>query len=202
MMSIDYILSRFNSFSLGTKGLTPQNLPERIQKEFTYIPRSKTLVVSLPAWTHSIDRQKSVKRYVTSLDESFLAYDFPHAILSSDYQLTKECLEVVCEIVKKEITDLNKKYNFTRCILIGSSLGVVSASMIASGNPEVDEIVLITAANCLAEAMWTGCRTQHLRKAYEGQGISLSQLKNYWYNLAPEHNLDLTNKKISVFISR
>ncbi len=201
-MSTDFLLSRFNSFSLVKKGLTPLNLSDRIKKKFIYTPNSKTLYIITPAWGAEIYETVKIQGYVLRRNSSFLAYSFPREIFSDNHELTKECFKRLRDTVKDEIEKLKERYNFTKCILIGSSLGAVHACMIASDNPDIDELVLITPANSLAEAMWTGCRTQHLRHSYEKQNINLEQLKNYWYDLAPENNINLGNKKISVYLSK
>ncbi len=200
-MSLDYLISRFNSFSLEKKGLTPENVNSRITKELTYLPQSQTLYVVLPTWANTIQYLGKLKKEVRASNGSLLAYDFPREILSDDAELTRNCFVNVTERVRKDIAGLKQKHHFTKCVIIGKSLGTVYATMIADNNPDIDEILLITTANCLAEAMWTGCRTQHLRKSYEQQGIDLKTLKRLWEELAPENHIGFKDKKVSVYLS-
>ena len=201
-MNLDYILSRFNSFSLNTEGLTSENLPDKIKKDFVHTNGAETLFLVMPTWADTIKYLGRAKNQVVVSGASFLAYDFPRAILSNNYNLTKNCFDKVNELVRNEISNLKKQYGYTSCVIIGGSLGAVYALMVANGNEDINRTVLIVPSNCLAEAMWKGCRTQHLRKAYEKQGISLKQLKEFWYALAPENNLNLEDKSISVYLSK
>ncbi len=200
-MSIDYIISRFSSDSLSKNGLTPENLSQRIKKDFLHIQGSDTLYVMLPSWSGTLELLAPTKKFVTESRKSYLAYQFPVEILSDDYQLTKDCFDLINQLVRTEIADLKNKYSFSRCIINGKSLGSVNATMIANNNKDIDEVVLLTAANCLAESVWTGCRTIHLRKSYQQQGIDLEKLKELWFTLAPENNLNFINKKVSLYLS-
>ena len=75
--------------------------------------------------------------------------------------------------------------------------------MCANNNQNIDEIFLIIPGHCLAESIWQGISTQKIRQEYENQKISLKKLKNYWYTLAPENNINnLKSKKVSIFLSK
>ena len=54
----------------------------------------------------------------------------------------------------------------------------------------------------LAESLWTGARTQPLRREYENQGITLPTLKELWKTLAPTFQAkNIHGAKVEMFIS-
>ena len=74
--------------------------------------------------------------------------------------------------------------------------------MIYKNNPDITEVIFIVPGENLARDMWYGCRTQHLRKSYERQGISLEQLENFWYDLAAENNMPYLGTKMSLYFGK
>src|SRR3989338_5385428 len=158
---LDYFLSRFNSFSLETNGLTPENLSARSKREFSYSPNSDILIIGMPAWGQSITKWKQVKKFAEKSGLSFLVYEFPCEILSNDYALTEKIFSKIDEIVRKDIKELKNKYKFKRCVIIGISLSSSYGSMIYKENFNITDIVLVCPGNNLALNVWEGCRTQH-----------------------------------------
>ncbi len=199
---LDYILSRFNSFSLDTKGLTPENLASRSKKEFSYSPNSTTLLICLPAWGQNLTEWKNLKKWAERSGVSFLGYEFPREILSDNYQLTEKVFSKISELVKKDISELKSKNGFKRCILVGISLGSSYGSMVYKGNSNITDVILVCPGNNLALNMWNGCRTQHLRKSYEKQDITLEELKNSWRELASENNMPAPGTKIIILYGK
>lgn len=196
---MDYLLSRFNSFSLDTGGLTAGNLLDRTKKDFQYVENSDTLIVCLPGWNQNLWTWGKVKKYSLESNASFLAYEFPSPILSDQFQLTKDCFEVVNQTVRRDIKDLKEQYGFSRCVLVGLSLASSYGSMVYKDNADITEVILIVPGESLARDMWYGCRTRHLRKSYEMQGIDLGQLEQYWHDLASENNMPANGVKISLY---
>lgn len=180
---LDYFLSRFNSFSLKTHGLTKENFPSRIRKEFFHSPNSSVLIITAPAWGMTLTKWMFIKKWINKSNLSFLGYEFPRGILSNDHILTEEIFKIIKETVSRDIEDLKIKYKFKKCVIVGLSLGSSFGSMIYKENRDITDIVLVCPGNNLALNMWNGCRTQHLRKSYEKQEISLEQLKSIGMNL-------------------
>ena len=175
---MDYLLSRFNSFSLDRQGLTPQNLLDKTNRHWNHNPGSDTLIVCLPGWGQKLWNWKMVEKYVKQEGYSFLAYEFPKPILSDSVNLTLECFKTINSIVREDIKNLKKKYGFNKCILTGISLASSFGSIVYKDNPDVTDILLVVPGENLARDMWHGCRTQHLRKSFELQGVSLEELEN------------------------
>lgn len=199
---LDYFLSRFNSFSLKTKGLEPKNLWSRSKKEFFYSPDSTTLIVGIPAWGQSLQYWKYIKKWSKKSRTSFVIYEFPHEILSDNYMLTRNLFSLINETVRRDIKELKDKHQFKKCILVATSLGSSYGSMIYKNNQDITDIILICPGNNLALNMWDGCRTQHLRKSYEKQKINLSSLKEYWQELASENNMPAPDTNITILYGK
>lgn len=196
----DYLISRINSFSLDTKGLTPENLLERSKKDFHHTPGSKTLVVCLPGGGHPLWGWKLVKRHVVKAGASFLTYYFPREILSDQSKLTLDCFEVINQTVRSDIEKMRVEHGFDRVILVCLSLAGSFGSMIYKDNSLIDEIVCVSTGENLARDMWRGCRSQHLRRSYEEQGISESDLITLWANVSPDKNMPSSRTKIFVHL--
>lgn len=195
----DYLISRFNFFSLDTGGLTPENLTIRSKKEFEYVLNSEVLVVCLPGWGARLGEWNSVKSCVLAKKQSFLVYEFPRSILSDKKDLTKSCFNIINKNVRGDIQKLKEQYGFKKCVLITVSLASSFGSMVYRDNQDIDKIIHIAPGNNLAENMWYGCRTQHLRKSYEKQGITLEMLNQDWYSMASQNNMPSSQTKISIF---
>ena len=86
---MDYLISRFNSFLLGTQGITKDNLLTCIKRDFKFIPGSDVLVICLPGWGGELNKWKIVKGSVAASRRSFLAYEFPRGIFSDQINPTK-----------------------------------------------------------------------------------------------------------------
>lgn len=196
----DYILSKFNSFALTTEGLTAHNLPEKIKEEFFHTEGSNVLVLALPGWGQPMWCWSRMRNLVGTRGVSLLAYEFPRAIFSHDYRLTRDCFSIINTHVRDKLIELKKQYNFKRCVMVGYSLASSYGSMIYDNNPLIDEIVLVVPGNNLAEDLWHSCRVQHFRKSYEEQGFDMQKLMREWYDLASENHLPSLETKITLHV--
>jgi hypothetical protein len=174
-----------------------------IKKRFSYKKNSKELFIIIPPWGGGMHLNVFLRKSLFKKGHSFLEYEFPEEILSSNWKFTLSHFNKIKDLILEDIKILNKKYKFKKITLIGISLGGVLSCKIANNNPLINELDLIVPGHCLAEAMWKGISTQNLRKSYESQGINLRELKNYWKSLAPENNISqLKAKKINLFLSK
>jgi hypothetical protein len=74
--------------------------------------------------------------------------------------------------------------------------------MIYKDNPDIDEVVLVVPGENMAKDMWYGCRTRHLRRSYQRQGISLETLEEKWQELSAENNMPAPGTKLSLHFGR
>jgi esterase/lipase len=199
-MDLDKLISMLKKPRYYKNKIILGNLAKHIKKKFYFVKGSKILYVHLPYWNGKIYQLKLLKRYLLKKKCSFLAYDFPSSILSSNHKLTRQFFLKLDEIVRKDIKKIYKK--FDKIVVVSSSLGCVNALMVANNFPLVREVILVAPGNCLAESLWKGLRTRYLKEEFENKGIKLKQLKKYWFRLAPENNLKLKNVKVHVFLSK
>ncbi len=199
---IDRILCKFNSFALGTRGLTTENLWLRSKKEIFYSPDSTTLVVGIPSWGENLGKWSNIKKILKQSNISFIIYEFPREILSDNSPLTIEIFQNINKTVREDIKILKSKYNFRKCIMIGSSLGSAYGSMIYKENPDISSIIFVCPGNNIAQNLWTGLRTQHLRKSYQKQGFNLVKLKKDWHDLSSENNMPDINTTFYLYYGK
>ncbi len=172
------------------------------QKELTYVNGSKKIYVLITHWYSSVKDYSKVEKFITSLNDSFIVYRFPPNLLSSNYELTRKNFLKLKNDINLDLKNLEKEYGFTAIKIIGISLGGIPTFMVANSNETITDVELIVPGNDLAESLWFGMGTQHLRKEFEKQGITLEKLKEFWKELSPENNLvNLKNKKVTVFLS-
>jgi hypothetical protein len=195
---MDHLLSNFNSFSLGTGGLSPENLFSKSRSDFLYQPGSRILVVGVPSWGQTLFKWRFVKKWAKRSGVSFLGYEFPRGILSDDHRLTKEIFSKISTAIRSDISRLMEKYKFDRCVVVGISLGTSYGSMIYKDNPLVTDIILVCPGNNLGLNMWNSIRTQHLKRSYEKQGLSSGELEKHWHDLSAENNMPHSDARIAI----
>lgn len=200
-MNLDRIIKRTrNGNEVFNTKIPSDNI---LKKKFSYKKDSKELYILLSPWGGHLYYNFFPRHLLMKNGFSVLEYEFPKAILSSNWKFTLDNFNIICDSVVKEIEKLKKGYGFQKIKIIGVSLGCVNACMCANNNQFIDEILLIIPGHCLAESMWQGISTQQIRWKYENQKISLKELKNHWRTLAPENNItNLKSKKVSIFLSK
>lgn len=199
-MSIDDFIHRILPLSTDSFVLTEQNFQGHVKKHFTESLHSRVLYVALPWW--GFRRVESLSAKIVKRGYSFLGYEFPVGILSADYQATRRYFEMIRDMVVEDIRRLQAIHRFSEVNILGMSLGCVHAAMVSEVFP-FDAVTLVVPGHCLAESMWVGIRTQHLKKLFEKQGVTLERLKKEWSALAPEHNIhNLSQASVTVYLSR
>ncbi|MBM3603262.1 MAG: abhydrolase domain-containing 18 [Alphaproteobacteria bacterium] len=72
--------------------------------------------------------------------------------------------------------------------VLGMSLGSWVAGLAAANDPAVKKAVLCLTAGSLADMVWTGCATKHIRASLEGD-IDVTQLNRAWSPLNLENHI-------------
>ena len=198
---MDYLISRFAPFSLGTN-IAIDNFKKFQIRRFRHIPNSESLLVCLPGWGEKLGKWKNIEKFAVSKKLSFVVYEFPRGIFSDQKDTTVDLFENINSIVRKDINELRSKYSFNKCVLVCISLASSYGSLVYKDNPDINEIVLVAPGENLAKDMWYGCRTQHFRKSYEKQNINEIQLIKDWHNLAPENNFPTLGTSISMLFGK
>ncbi len=192
---IDWIISSFQK-------LWESKSDKTVKKYFVYVEGSTKLFVMIAPYRSDVNIFRRLEKLIHSRGQSFIAYRFPGGILTSDKEMTRKDFEKIRSDIDLDLKYLEKEYGFNEIEMLGFSLSCVPTLMIANGNPLINEVELVVPGHCLAESLWFGVRTNRIRKEFQGKGVTLIDLKEYWKDLAPENNIDkLYGKKISIFIS-
>jgi hypothetical protein len=189
----------------NSKQVFDEKIPARklVKKKLWHKKGSEELFVVLPPWGGRLYLNYFLRKKLLRRECSLLEYEFPEAILSSNWETTVENFGKIREAVREEIKKIKRKHKFKKINLIGVSIGCINTCMVANNNSLIDEIFLIIPGRCLAESLWKGISTQEIRRTYEKKKITLRKLRAYWRKLAPENNINrLKCQKISIFLSK
>jgi len=201
-MSLDRFISDRRELATDNYQLTSGNFDSHVERRFEYYPDSKRLHILMPPWRGKLAFTDELSKFFRKKRRSFLTYEFPNGILSSDHQTTIEFFRSIEGRVNSDVEGLKGEYGFTDFDMTGMSLGCVNSTMIANRNPIYGNMTLLVPGHCLAESMWSGYRTQHLRQEFEERGVSEEQLIDEWSELAPMNNIGgLKDSKVAVFLS-
>ena len=192
--------------------VTEKTLNNKIKINFTGDKNSKKLHILIPGWGGKISYCKNICAMEVLNGNSFLTYEVPTGILSSDIELTKKCFEIYERRVIRDIDKITKEYMIKELYFTGVSLGCVSVPRIIKkleerkqkGNKKkIKRVTFVVPGDCLAESLWFGIRTKHFRREFEEKGISLKQLKEEWKLLAPKENIGKLKKtKVVIYLSK
>lgn len=82
-----------------------------------------------------------------------------------------------------------RKAGYERVSVLGMSLGSWVAGLIAAHDPRVGRAALFLTAGSLADMVWTGRATRHIRASLEGR-IDLAELRRAWGPLDLENSAE------------
>ncbi len=194
----------YGTFSRWGDRKTNGQEPEKLFTSQRYVNAgSEKVYVILDPWHINPALFYFVEQKIKKSGLSFIHYSFAPEILTAGVELTLQRFKTFSLQIRNEIMEFCKQNAITQVTLIGISLSCVTASLIASGNPLISELIMVVPGHSLADSMWNGLRTCHLRQTMEVQGITLTQLQKKWEALAPELYLpNLKSKKMKIIISR
>ncbi|PZX14188.1 hypothetical protein LX81_02987 [Palleronia aestuarii] len=89
----------------------------------------------------------------------------------------------------RKMVGVLKDAGYEKVSVLGMSLGSWVAGLVASHEPTIGKAVLLLTAGNLADMVWTGRATRHIRASLEGK-IELSQLRQAWSPLNLESYAD------------
>lgn len=89
----------------------------------------------------------------------------------------------------RQLIRIAQREGYRKISVLGISLGSWVAGLIAAHDPAVQKASLLLTGGDLAEMVWTGGATRHMRASFEGR-IELSDLKRAWAPLNLERYVD------------
>lgn len=89
----------------------------------------------------------------------------------------------------RRLVSVLRSAGYRRVSVLGMSLGSWVAGLIAANEPAVEKAALLLTAGSLADMVWTGRATRHIRASLEGR-IELADLRRAWSPLDLENHLE------------
>jgi hypothetical protein len=122
------------------------------------------------------------------LERRRLSSDYADYMLSPNLGLTIQSMRQAVLDGRRLISTL-KKEGYDDISLLGMSLGSWVAGLIAAHDPAVRRAALFLSAGSLADMVWTGRATRHIRASLEVE-IGLTKLRRAWSPLNLENHAD------------
>lgn len=89
----------------------------------------------------------------------------------------------------RQLVQLLRRAGYRKVSVLGISLGSWVACLVATHEPMVEKASLLLNAGDLAEMVWTGRATRHIRASLDGK-IGLPELQRAWAPFNLEHHAD------------
>ena len=181
-------------FSSPIQTATPEN--NQVYGDLFESKKSKSAVIILGHWNANKPTYNRLARIYSMSGISALRISLPYhderrpktmpiasGLMSSDLNLTVESLRQAVIEARMGIKWL-KQQGYTRIGLVGASLGSAIALLTACHEPEVEAMVGYLTASSIADIVWKGSATQHLKKAFE-KDFDVKTLRDVWSCVNP-----------------
>jgi hypothetical protein len=184
MPSIDSLLGR--AMPRPAIDTDPDFMPEQsITKRIRHGKDGSTrLTVVVPPWhANKLVHSLSLRR-VTKPGRKVLSYALHSDILSSNPELTVRCFDEIAAEIANDVKKA-KTGDVEHVRYIGFSLGCAILSRVLGEYKLSGDVSFVAPGGDLAWSLWTGSRTQHLKRSFEIQGYDLPNLQELWQELSP-----------------
>lgn len=131
-----------------------------------------------------------------------ITYTYDPIILSADIYLSAHLIKHIAHHICLQINQL-KKQGINEFSVFGTSLGSVISLVAANQSADISKIILNTTGSDISEAVWSWDHVvPDFKLSLLAKGITLTQLKQAWKDINPQHNLaHLHNKKLLIYLS-
>jgi dienelactone hydrolase len=157
---------------------------------------SKKAVVLLPHWNAPADGHNVLCRGLSRLGISALRislpyhdYRMPPELQRADYAVSSNVCRTI-DAARQAVIDVRccfdwlQTQGFERLGIVGTSLGSAYASLASAHDPRIAVNVFNHCSTHVADVVWTGLSTQHIRKSLE-EHIDLERLRDAWMAITP-----------------
>jgi dienelactone hydrolase len=173
----------------------------------------KKAVVILPHWNAPGTGHNALGRGLSRLGISALRislpyhdYRMPPELVRADYAVSANVCRTI-DATRQAVIDVRccfdwlESQGFERLGIIGTSLGSSYACLASAHDPRISVNVFNHCSTYVADVVWTGLSTQHIRQSLE-EHIDLDSLREAWMAISPISYLDkfAANKHKSLFI--
>ena len=161
----------------------------------------KKAVVVLPHWNAPADAHNALCRGLARLGISALRlslpyhdYRMPPELQRADYAVSANVCRTI-DATRQAVIDVRccldwlETQGFERLGIVGTSLGSSYACLASAHDPRIAINVFNHCSTYVADVVWTGLSTQHIRQSLE-EHIDLDLLREAWRAISPISYLD------------
>ena len=175
--------------------------------------KPKKAVVVLPHWNASVGQHMALcagiaKLGITAIRMSLPYHDhrMPAELERADYAVSSNIARTI-DATRQAVIDVRATFDwlqqqgYERLGIVGTSLGSCYAFLASAHDPRISVNVFNHCSTYVADVVWQGLSTQHIRKGIEDH-IDLDRLRRAWSAISPVYYMDrfAEQKKKSVFI--
>ena len=157
---------------------------------------AKKAVVILPHWNAPATGHNALARGISRLGISALRislpyhdYRMPAELERADYAVSSNVGRTI-DSTRQAVIDVRccldwlEQQGYERLGLVGTSLGSCYACLVSAHDERVRVNVFNHCSTYVADVVWTGLSTRHIRQGFEGN-IGLEQLRETWRAISP-----------------
>jgi hypothetical protein len=174
---------------------------------------SKKAVVVLPHWNATLNQHEGLCRGISRLGISALRislpyhdYRMPPELERADYAVSSNVGRTM-DAARQAVIDVRccldwlQSMGYERLGIVGTSLGSCYAFLASAHDERLEVNVFNHCSSYVADVVWTGLSTQHIKKGLEGE-IDLDRLRECWMAISPVNYMDkfAAKRKKSKFI--
>jgi dienelactone hydrolase len=161
----------------------------------------KVAAVVLPHWNASATQHNALcvglaKLGISTLRVSLPYHDYrmPAELKRADYAMSSNVARTIdatrqAVIDTRSMADWLQKEGFERIGLVGTSIGSCYGFLASAHDPRFEVNVFNHVSTFVADVVWEGLSTQHVRKSLETE-VTLDQLRDAWSVISPPHYID------------
>jgi dienelactone hydrolase len=192
---------------------TPYHENNLVHAQWFPAPGSKKAVVVLPHWNGPADSYLALCRGLARLGISALRislpyhdYRMPAELKRADYAVSSNICRTL-DATRQAVIDVRSCFDwlqsqgYERLGVVGTSLGSAYACLVSAHDDRVSVNVFNHCSTYVADVVWAGLSTQHIRKSLE-EHIDLDRLRQSWLAVSPVSYMEkfAAKKQKSLFI--
>jgi dienelactone hydrolase len=160
-----------------------------------------TAVVVLPHWNSTLAQHGALCRGIAALGISALRlslpyhdYRMPAELHRADYAMSSNIGRTI-HATRQAVVDVRscldwlESQGYNRLGIVGTSIGSCYAFLASAHDPRLKVNVYNHCSSYVADVVWTGLSTQHVRQGIEGN-MDLDSLREVWRAISPVSYLD------------
>lgn len=163
--------------------------------------RGPKAVVVLPHWNASVHQHVALCEGIAQLGISALRISLPYHDRRMPVELTRADYAVSANVgrtidaTRQAVIDVRSCFDwleqrgYSDLGIVGTSLGSCYAFLATAHDPRVRVNVFNHCSTYMADVVWTGLSTRHIRQGLEGE-INLDRLRAAWDCVSPVHYMD------------